>query len=96
MVLPSYYIDVLNRTWWWDSWVAPNNLYSTFDGISQFVKEIGSLADYQWEPIMNATISVATVRLYGMYGYKQMEQTGLAVPRTVSATIADLFHLFIV
>jgi hypothetical protein len=64
-------------TWWWDSWVAPNNLYGTFDGISQFVKKMGSIGDYQWHLLTNSTVSIQTVRVFGMYGYEGTSNMGL-------------------
>eukprot|EP00118_Oscarella_pearsei_P006546 m.29751 g.29751 ORF g.29751 m.29751 type:complete len:381 (+) comp31223_c0_seq3:648-1790(+) len=54
-------------TWWWDSWVAPNNLYGQFDGVSSFVKEI-EWVKYSWTSVANATISADTSLLYSMSG----------------------------
>ncbi|XP_065833862.1 uncharacterized protein [Oscarella lobularis] len=54
-------------TWWWDSWVAPNNLYGAFVGVSEFVKLV-EWAQYDWMAVENVTTSLNTSRLYLMVG----------------------------
>jgi hypothetical protein len=56
-------------TWWWDSWVEPNNLYHIFKPFSVFVSRL-QLASYSWNLIHPQVRSVApyNIRAWGMAG----------------------------
>ena len=54
------------RTWWWDSWVEPNNLYHIFKPFSEFVSRL-QLAEYTWTAVDPKT-SPSELRAWGMAG----------------------------
>ena len=59
----------INRTWWWDSWVEPNNLYHIFKPISTFVSRL-QLSSYDWN-LVSPQVSPNTtynLRAWGMAG----------------------------
>ena len=60
------------RSWWWDSWVDPNNLYHIFKSFSVFVLRL-QLADYTWN-VTDPQVSSAppyNIRAWGMAGVGQ-------------------------
>ena len=60
------------RSWWWDSWVDPNNLYHIFKPFSVFVSRL-PLADYTWN-VTDPQVSSAppyNIRAWGMAGVGQ-------------------------
>jgi hypothetical protein len=61
-----------SMSWWWDSWVDPNNLYPIFKPFSVFVSRL-PLADYTWN-VSDPTVSPAppyNIRAWGMAGMGQ-------------------------
>ena len=50
------------RTWWWDSWVEPNNLYHIFQPFSTFVSRL-KLAQYTWN-LTNPQVSADNLRAW--------------------------------
>jgi hypothetical protein len=61
-----------SMSWWWDSWVDPNNLYPIFKPFSVFVSRL-PLADYTWN-VSDPTVSPAppyNIRAWGMAGVGQ-------------------------
>lgn len=56
----------IHRTWWWDSWVEPNNLYHLFKPFSLFVNQL-QLADYTWTAV-NPAVGPSQLRSWGMVG----------------------------
>lgn len=61
-----------SRTWWWDSWVEPNNLYPIFLPFSRFVASL-PLAQFSWTEAPVAS-SVSSVRAWGMVGEGEEEE----------------------
>lgn len=55
------------RTWWWDSWVEPNNLYPLFQPFSQFVSRLPLATQNSWVRA-EAVASVSSVRAWSMVG----------------------------
>jgi hypothetical protein len=53
-------------TWWWDSWVEPNNLYHILKPFSVFVNQL-QLTFYTWTSV-NPTVSPNNLRAWGMVG----------------------------
>ena len=67
---PSYSLIVFfslhTRTWWWDSWVEPNDLYHIYQPFALFVSRL-NMASLMWsrsQPSTNGT----GLRVWGMAG----------------------------
>ena len=58
-----------HRTWWWDSWVEPNNLYYHYKPFSDFVSRL-QLAEYTWTSISPKVMANTTdvIRAWGIAG----------------------------
>lgn len=52
------------RTWWWDTWVNPYQLYPIFKPFTSFVSSL-DLANLNWQR-SNTSISTTSVRVWGM------------------------------
>ena len=62
------------RSWWWDSWVDPNNLYHIFKPFSVFVSRL-PLADYTWN-VTDPQVSSTPPNKIGAWGMAGVGQRG--------------------